>query len=108
MEEGNRIYQWKLSSISMVRSYKINYVDYKIQLLLFIFKPGVLQYEAVIDLPQEFFETERRKRQNQDQSQQIANLISQVSNQNFTQYNNFLSTNNYCNHRLMTTSLVVF
>ena len=44
----------------------------------FIFKPGVVQYEAIIDLPQDFFETERRKRHNQDQSQQIANLISRV------------------------------
>ena len=45
-----------------------------------IFKPGVIQYEAVIDLPQDFFETEIRKRQNQDRSQQIANLISRVFN----------------------------
>ena len=44
-----------------------------------MFIPGIVQYGAVIELPSNFFGNEQRKRRDEHYSQQINNLINQVS-----------------------------
>ena len=44
-----------------------------------MFIPGVVQYGAVIELPSNVFGNNQRKRRDEHYSQQMDNLINQVS-----------------------------
>ena len=46
-----------------------------IQILIYV---DIVQYKAVIQLPSDFYKSKRRKRQDEDSSQKITNLLNQV------------------------------
>ena len=57
---------------------KVGYMICNIVLIQILIYVDIVQYKAVIQLPSDFYKSKRRKRQDEDSSQKITNLLNQV------------------------------